>query len=247
MNERYKINPTRLTVERITRDVVHGFLAYLEQERRNSMSTRNQRLAAIHSLFRFIGQDTPELLGLATQIHDVPLRKAPIPTMSYLEKNEMDALLATPDRSRPQGRRDYALLLFLYNSGARASEAAWVTVGALNLGDPASVRILGKGSKTRLCPLWAHTSAVLTSLLGPRVHGPPDAPAFLNVRGAQITRYGVHAMVERTAEKAAQKLPSLRDKQVSPHTMRHYIGFRTMSRASGEATFFRYLRQLKST
>ncbi len=214
-------DPTTLTVERCDAAVVRGFLAHLEQARGNAAATRNQRLAALHALFRFVGRQVPELVELATQVQGVPLRRAVSPPMAYLEKAELDALLAAPDRRRPQGQRDYALLLFLYNTGARAGEAAGTTVGALQLGAPPAVRLLGKGAKTRLCPLWPQTATVLRTLLGPRREGPPEAPVFLNVRGQPITRFGIHTLVERTAARAAQTTPSLREKRVSPHTLRH--------------------------
>lgn len=219
--ERYGIEPTRVTVEQVTADLLRDFLLHLEQKRRSSVATRNQRLAAIHSLFRFIARRTPELVELATQVQSVPLRRTAPPSMPYLEKAEIDALLAAPDRRGPQGQRDYALLLFLYNTGARASEAAGTIVGALDLGASPSVRILGKGGKTRFSPLWPHTAQVLRALLGSRVDGPPDAPVFLNVRGESITRFGIHTLVERTAARAAKTVSSLREKRVSPHTLRH--------------------------
>jgi site-specific recombinase XerD len=141
--------------------------------------------------------------------------------MPYLDKHEIDALLAAPDRRRAQGRRDYSLLLLLYNTGARATEAAQVTVADLSLGTSPSARFDGKGHKIRTCPLWPHTAKILRGLLGERLDPPRDSPVFLNVRGQQITRYGVHALVARTVDKAAEHVPSLRDKRVSPHTIRH--------------------------
>jgi integrase/recombinase XerD len=221
MAEHHAIDPTGLTVEHVTADIVRAFLAYLEAERGNAVATRNQRLTSLHSLFRFIGRQAPELVEQATEIQAIPLRRAMIPTMEYLDKREIDALLAVPDRQRLQGRRDYALLLFLYNTGARASEVAAMTIGNLDLAAAPSARLLGKGCKTRICPLWANTARVLSDLLGFRVNGPQDAPVFLNVRGKPITRFGIHAMVLRTAEKAAATTPSLKNKSVSPHTIRH--------------------------
>jgi len=218
--KRYGINPTHLTVEDVTAEVVRNFLTYLEKEQ-NSQATVNQRLTAIRSLFRFISHCVPELVDLATQVEAVPLRKTVVPTISYLEKKEMDTFLATPDRSRLQGQRDYALLLFLYNTGARASEAAQLTVGDLDLGTSRFVRILGKGRKIRLCPLWPHTAKTLHALLGRRLEGPREAAVFLNVRGAPITRFGIHALVERIAERASKQTSSLQGKCVSPHVIRH--------------------------
>ncbi len=114
-------DPIRVTVEQITEDLLRSFLAHLEKERGNSIATRNQRLAALHSLFRFIGRQVPEIVEQATRIQGIQPRRAPIPTMAYLDKNEIDALLAVQNRTCRQGLHDYALLLFLYNTGARAS------------------------------------------------------------------------------------------------------------------------------
>lgn len=219
--ERYSTDPTRVTVELVDAAVVRGFLAHLENDRCNSIATRNQRLATLHALFRFIGRLVPELVDHAAQIQAIPLRRTPVPTMSYLDKPEIETLLAVPDRRRAQGRRDYALLLFLYNTGGRATEATQVTVAALDLGIPPSVRFYGKGRKTRTCPLWQHTAKILRDLVGARIDGPREAPVFLNVRGQPITRYGVHALVARTTDRAAETVASLRDKRVSPHTIRH--------------------------
>src|SRR5712691_4769501 len=220
--ERYAREPTQVTVEHLTADVVKSFLRYLEEERGNTVDTRNLRLTALHSLFRFVARQIPELIEHATRIHNIPLRRTTQPTASYLEKAEIDALLAIPDRRCLQGQRDYAVLLFLYNTGARASEAAQTNVAALHLDHaPASVQFLGKGRKVRLCPLWSHTVDVLRGLLGARLAGRDDMPVFLNIRRQRITRFGMHTLVERTVAKAASTTPSLRQKKVSPHTIRH--------------------------
>ena len=221
MSERHRIDPADLTVEHVTADVVREFLQYLEQARKNTAATLNQRVSVIHSLFRFIGRHVPELVERASHLQAVPLRQVDHPTVPYLEKPEIDALLATPDRRRRQGQRDYALLLFLYNTGARADEAARLTRGALDLGRPAFVRIMGKGRKMRRCPLWDHTVQILREFLGDRLQGPAEAPVFLNVRGQRLTRFGVYAMVKRLVARTATRMPSLKTKRVSPHSVRH--------------------------
>lgn len=221
MADYHATEPTRVAVEHITAAIVRAFLAHLEEHRGNSVATRNQRLAAIHSLFRFVAGQVPELVEHATQVCAIPLRRTPLPTMAYLDKPEVDALLAVPDRRRPQGQRDYALLLFLYNTGARATETAELTVGAVALHTASSARFFGKGRKTRTCPLWPHTAKVLRQLLGARLEGPPDEPVFRNVRGEPITRFGIHDLLRRTVAKAAETTPSLRAKHVSPHSLRH--------------------------
>lgn len=220
--EHYALEPTQVTVEHLTVDVIKSFLTSLEQERGNAIATRNLRLTALHSLFRFVARHIPELIEQATQIQTLPLRRTTQPTVAYLEKDEIDAMLATPDRRAFQGQRDYALLLFLYNTGARVTEAVQTNVGALHLDtSPASVQFLGKGRKVRLCPLWSHTVDVLRRLLGARLEGPEDLPVFLNVRRQRMTRFGVHTLVERTVAKAARTVPALGHKEVSPHTIRH--------------------------
>ncbi len=217
----YSVDATQLMVEQVTVDAVRDFLTHLENEHGNSAATRNQRLTVIHSLMRFAARQTPELLDLATQVQGIPLRRTASKPMPYLEKEEMDALLAAPDRSRAQGRRDYAILLFLYNTGARAQEVADITIDDLSLDSSPCVRLHGKGNKTRICPLWPHTVKVLKSLLGERVSVSSEAPVFLNVRGASLTRFGIYTLVKRTVAQAVHTIPSLKTKRVSPHTVRH--------------------------
>lgn len=213
----------RLEVTDVSADRVRQFLSELEEKRRCLIVTRNQRLAAIHALARFIGMHAPELVEWCGQVRAVPFKKAPKSLLTYLEKPEMDALLAIPGLMTAQGRRDHALLLFLYNAGARADEAAQVRIGDLSLPqaperDLASVLIHGKGNKPRRCPLWARTVRELSALVQGRQ---PSEHVFLNRCGRPITRFGIHTLVERCAAKAVKKAPSLARKRVSPHTIRH--------------------------
>jgi integrase/recombinase XerD len=213
----------RLRVIDVSADRVRQFLIHLEEERRCGIATRNQRLAAIHALARFIGSHAPELVEWCGQVRAVPFKKAPQALVTYLEKPEIDALLVTPDMMTAQGRRDHALLLFLYNSGARADEAAQVRIGDLTLPqvpdrDLASVLIRGKGNKLRRCPLWAQTVHELATLVRGR---DPGEHVFLNRYGRPITRFGIHTLVERSVDRAVKNVPSLAAKQVSPHTIRH--------------------------
>jgi site-specific recombinase XerD len=212
-----------LRVEDLSAERVRAFLHDLEERRGCGPATRNQRLAAIHSLAHFIGLHSPEHLLWCGQIRTIVSKKAARPLVTYLEKDEMDALLAAPDRSSTQGRRDSAVLLFLYNTGARADEAAHVCIADLSLGsapdrDPSSVLIHGKGNKSRRCPLWARTARELLPLLGDRAAA---ENVFLNRRGQPLTRFGMHALVERYAAAVAARMPSLAKKRVSPHTIRH--------------------------
>lgn len=213
----------RLNVIDVSADRVRQFLSDLEEKRHCGIATRNQRLAAIHALARFIGTHAPELVEWCGQVRMVPFKKAPRALVTYLEKSEMDGLLTTPDMQTAQGRRDHALLLFLYNSGARADEAAQIQIGDLTLPqvperDLASVLIRGKGNKSRRCPLWPQTVRDLAALVQGRS---PTELVFLNRCGRPITRFGIHTLVERTVARAVKKVPSLSAKRVSPHTIRH--------------------------
>jgi site-specific recombinase XerD len=218
----------RLHVHQIAVDHVRQFLTHLEGARACGISTRNQRLAALRSLARFIGTRSPEHLAWCSEICSIPFKKTSHEGICYLEKHEMDALLAAPDTRTRQGFRDHTLLLFLYNSGARVSEAVGVTVADLDVvGAPqASVRLMGKGSKVRRCPLWASTASTLRTLIGDR---PPSAHVFLNRRGQPLSRDGIHGLVTRYGRSVAQQMPSLQQKRVSPHTIRHYSASRTIT------------------
>jgi integrase/recombinase XerD len=201
----------RLDVIDVSADRVRLFLSELEEKRGCAITTRNQRLAAIHALARFIGLHAPELVEWCGQVRSVPFKKAPKALVTYL------------DMTTAQGCRDHALLLFLYNAGARADEAAQIRIGDLTLPpisdrDSASVLIQGKGNKSRRCPLWAQTVRELTPLVQGRG---PSEHVFLNRCGRPITRFGIHTLVERTVARAVRQVPSLAGKQVSPHTIRH--------------------------
>jgi site-specific recombinase XerD len=169
-------------------------------------------------LARFIGMRSPAHVAWCAEIRATPFKKTAKTVIGYLEKAEMDALLAQPDRHTPLGDRDHALLLFLYNSGARADEAAKLTVDYLQLGSQSSVRLHGKGNKFRTCPLWPVTATSLSRLVVNR--GKSDA-VFLNRINQPLTRFGIHRLVTHYAELASKTAPSLATKRVSPHTIRH--------------------------
>ena len=168
-----------LGVEDLSADAVRSFLAGIEEERGCCVTTRNQRLSAIHALARFIGERSPEHLMWCGEVRNVPFKRTGKNPLTYLEKVEIDALLAAPNPHTRQGQKDHALLLFLCNSGARASEAAAVKISSLEGNDKrgGAVKLCGKGAKTRLCPLWPRTMAALAPLIAGR---PQDSPVFLN-------------------------------------------------------------------
>ena len=213
----------KLLVVDLDADTVRAFLRHLEEERDCTISTRNQRLAAIHALAGFIGQRSPENLGWSAQLRSVEFKRSTRVPVGYLDKHEIDVLLAVPDQSTRIGYRDHVLLLFLYNSGARAHEAAQLEIGDLTLRSDgtstlSSVRLKGKGNKVRLCPLWAATAHALREM----TRGREDKdPVFLNRKGQPLTRFGIHDIVTRHARTAATSVPEMHKKKIGPHTIRH--------------------------
>lgn len=215
-----KIEQIRL--EDITPVLIERFLKSIEENRRCSISTRNQRLAAINSLAQFIATKCPEQVEWSRMIHTVPPKKKVKSLITYLEKEEMDALLNAPDRKEVQGRKDYALLLFLYNSGARSSEVCNLQIKDLflprNSTSTAIVTICGKGNKIRRCPLWESTVVELKKMISNRAE---DEYIFLNRYGNPLTRFGVFEMIDRIVKVASKTSPKLKDKNISPHVIRH--------------------------
>ena len=212
-----------LTLDDLSREMLTAFLPSTTTAKRIGPRTINQRLAALHMFARFVGQYGPEHLQWSGNVLSIPFRKFASPQISYLEKPEMDALLEAADTQTPQGMRDHAMLLFLYNTGARATEAAQLKVRdvqAQRASGPnnAFVALHGKGGKVRLCPLWPQTANELASLIGGRSS---EQPVFLNRCRQPMTRFGVHDLVERYARRISERFPGISAKRVSPHTIRH--------------------------
>lgn len=213
----------QLLITEISADLLRVFLKHLEEKRKCTISTCNQRLAAIHALARFIGERNPEHLEWCAQIRAVVFKRSTRVPVGYLEKNEIEAMLQAPDRATRIGHRDYVLLLFMYNSGARANEVAQLDIGDLNLqtggtSSLSSVRLKGKGSKVRVCPLWTSTTVELKGLISGR--GETDR-VFVNRCFVPLTRFGVHDIVTRHARSATKCVPEMGRKDIDPHTIRH--------------------------
>jgi len=206
-----------LLTDDITPDNVTSFLFSLEKTRKCSFSTRNQRLSAIYALSVFIAQNCPEYVEWSRLIHVIPTKKTPRTMITYLEKDEMDALLDAPNRNHRQGKRDYALLLFLYNTGARADEVAGLKISDLYL-DKQLVSLHGKGGKQRYCPLWKSAVNELKALITDRNSADN---VFKNRLNQPLTRFGIYTVVEKYATQVAKNKPAIKEKRVSPHTIRH--------------------------
>lgn len=207
----------QLPLARIQPKMIRAFTQHLEQVRHCAPSTINQRVTALRAWADFVGANRPEHLEWSRQIKTVHFKKHAPGPRHYLEKEEMSALLAAPDQRDGQGFRDYALLLFLYNTGARASEASHLKIGDLDLIAPVAT-LHGKGRKVRQCPLWKVMATALRRLVG---NGAASRAVFVSRSGQPLTRYGIHTLVRRHARQAALTAPALRTKRVSPHTIRH--------------------------
>ena len=202
---------------------VLAFLKYIEDERKVSIGTRNCRLAAIHSFFAFVARREPLAIAQCAEIARIPVKKMSRPAMCYLDAEEIAAILKQPDRSNPEGQRDHALLAFLYNTGARIQEALNVCPEAIRFESPAHVTVVGKGRKTRICPLWPETVDLVRALLKRQPRADHE-PIFVNCYGQPLGAAGVRFKLKQYVQAAAQRLPSLSKKRVTPHTWRHSVG-----------------------
>ena len=212
----------RLRLADLGPTTVLSFLDYLEAERRNCVATRNCRLVAIHRFFGYVADTDPRHADLCRRVLNIPVKKTASSVMTYLDRDEVKALLAAPLPTHRLGRRDIALLTFLYNTGARASETVALNVKDVRFEPPSQVRIFGKGRKQRACPLWQEAVDALRAYLQQRNNGDrPDAPLFLNAHNKRISRFGVVTILKRHVAAAATQQPSLATKRISPHTMRH--------------------------
>ena len=214
------VEPSALRIADVDAPVVLRFLTYLEQERGNAVRSRNIRLSAIRSFFRLVALRDPDSLGIATRVLAIPTKREDKKLIAYLTRTEMQALLATPDTSKWVGRRDYALLLTLYNSGARVSEVTSLKREQVCFGASTFVQLTGKGRKERTVPLWADTAQVLKAWF--EELGEKAWPiAFPNGRGKALSREGVDYLLKQAVQRAIPACPSLATKNITPHVMRH--------------------------
>jgi site-specific recombinase XerD len=215
-------NVEALCVEHIDEPLLLDFLDHLENSRGCTPRTRNARLAAVRALFGFIAREEPSLVLHCQKIRTIPLKRTEHKTMDYLEENEMQALLDSVDVNARNGVRDNALLLMLYNTGARVSEIVQLKVADLRFNATAQVKLLGKGNKYRSCPLWPETVEALQDYLKHRTAKDlAEQQLFLNATGLPITRFGVRHIVGKYATEADNQCPSMASKAVNPHTIRH--------------------------
>jgi site-specific recombinase XerD len=214
--------PATVKVEDLTRDRLLQFLTELETTRHNTIRTRNARLAAIHSFFRYVFDTEPALAALCQRVLAIPMKKAPHPVMGYLNETELGHLLRQVDRSSIAGERDYVLLALLYDTGARIQEILDLTPRDFQLTAPASVRLRGKGRRERVCPLLRQTARLVSRFLETTGRSTDDATPLLQNRQCQgLTRHGARYLLTKYVKHAGASLPTLQRARISPHTLRH--------------------------
>lgn len=213
---------SRLSLQDLSFDRVLRFLRHLEEDRHNHIRTRNQRLAMLHGFFDYLATRDPEMLVVSERVAAIPTKRVAPPEARYLERQEIESLFSRLPRRGENALRDRALLLFLYNTGARAQEVADLCARDLDLDPPLRVRLHGKGDRWRVCPLWAQTADKLRSLLSHVQEELCDqCPVFRSRGGPALTRYGVYKIVRRHASWLDKRQGADRRRRITPHVFRH--------------------------
>lgn len=219
--DKLHIDPVALDVLDLGPNVILAFLENLEHERNNSARSRNARLSAIRSFFRWVSVARPDLAGLATSVRSIQEKRIDRHVIRSLSRSEIQAILAAPDLSSRLGRRDHALLLTMYNTGARVSEITAMKHREIEFGTRSSfVHLYGKGRKERTVPLWKRTADALRKWS--REQNPAsDSSLFVNYRGEKLTRNGVDTILQKAVSRAVNSCPTLKMRHITPHVIRH--------------------------
>ncbi|MDE0029849.1 MAG: tyrosine-type recombinase/integrase [Deltaproteobacteria bacterium] len=230
--EQTGIRPCALKIEHFTVALLLSFLEFLENSRNNSVGTRNIRLAAIKSFFRYVEYRVPGCLDLALRVRAIPHKRADKPLVDWLDRVEMQAILDAPDTATVAGLRDRAMLHLCYAAGLRVSELIGLTLDSLSGPQLETIHILGKGRRDRELPLWKETKSVLNEWLDVR---PPvkNRYLFLNARGRAMSSDGFAYILKQHVTTAARKAPSIGSKRVTPHVLRHSTAM-TILHATGD-------------
>jgi len=226
--KRQKRSVAALQFDQLTQQEVIAFLHYLEHERHTAITTRNCRLAALRSFFAFVAEREPLAVRQCAEILSVPFKRATVRAMKYLEPCEATALFEEADRSTPKGQRDHVLLSLLYNTGARIQEVLNLRPQDICLKPLPYVRLMGKGGKERITPIWPETATVLEAFMRRRNAG-SNEPLFLNRYGAPLGAAGFRFCLNKYVRHAGAKVPSISEKRVTPHLFRHTTGVRLLA------------------
>lgn len=232
-----------LALEDLNAQYIRDFLAFLEKSRHNSIATRNARLAALHTLARFLVADYPDHLAELQRVLGIPFKRgARQALIEYFEPAEVKALLDHIDCTTDLGKRDYALFALMFNTGARVQEILDLRRCDVRTAPPYQVRLKGKGGKVRICPIWPHTVKLLQRLHHRSIH--PDgieAPLFLNRHGAQLTRFGVRYLLHKYVAATTQTVESLAEKRLHSHSLRHTTAIALLKAGVDFATISQWL------
>ena len=228
-----KTRPSALKVEQLTVTLVVAFLESLEKDRHNCVGTRNIRLAAIKSFFRYLEYRVPSCLDLALQIRAIPQKRAEKPLIDWLDRTEMQAILDAPDTATAAGLRDRAMLHVCYAAALRVSELTTLTLDSLSGPRLESIRVMGKGRRERELPLWKVTKSALAEWLDvrPAVN---NRYLFPNARGRAMSPDGFAYILKKHVATAARTRPSLKDKRVTPHVIRHSTAMTILHATRGD-------------
>ena len=222
---------SQLQVDSLTFERVLGFLQYLEATRHNHVPTRNQRLAGLRTFFEYVGRRIPEMLQVCERVAAIPTKRTPCPETRFLDREEIATLFARLPREGRYARRDHALLLMLYNTGARVQEIADLRIEHVSLVSPLHVRLHGKGDKWRTCPLWEETARALRRLLEEGGVADPQAPLFTSATGRPLTRVGIYKRVRQHAAFLESSAKSS-TRRITPHVLRHTTAVHLLEAAS---------------
>lgn len=226
-SKRTRRPPSELDISQLDAPLIAAFLNYLEKHRGNSVRTRNNRLAAIHSLFAYLALQHPEHAASIQRVLAIPHKRTERNLLTYLSEQEVDALLSACDQSTGTGRRDHAMFVLTIQTGLRISELAALTRDDITLGTGAHVHCVGKGRKERQTPLVPQTRKVLKAWLAERVGAPTD-PLFPTNTGKHLSRDAIERRLARHLAVAAETCPSLKRKRVTMHTLRHTAAMRLL-------------------
>jgi site-specific recombinase XerD len=216
------VHADQIILEDINENIILDFLDYLEKERASLPITRNQRLGAIKTFFRFIAAMEPEMLRICENICAISLKKTEKKVIVSMTQQEVEAIINSPDGNSVSDLRDKAMLMLMYNTGARVQEIADISITDLNLGKAPQVLLTGKGRKQRIVPLWVETVDALNAYIGIRQQSACRAEAlFLNSKKQRIGRFGIDYIVKKHKKNAEKQCPSLTEIKISPHIFRH--------------------------
>jgi site-specific recombinase XerD len=239
--------PTAIALSDMTPDLITAFLNHLEQQRHNCVRSRNARLAALRSFLKFAARRDVSSLQIVERALGVPVKRFERPMFGYLSREEMLAVIDAPDGTWI-GRRDHVLLLMLYNTGARVSEITGIKVGDVVLEDRAAcVHLHGKGRKQRSVPLWRSTVKAVRTWLKQNPQLETDSPLLPSRNGHAMTRTNVALRLALAVRTATKVYPDLTNRHVSPHVIRHYLPFLTMSSTVDTVDYLRYFIQVNTT